>query len=829
MNSLRFAWTALWREWRAGELLILIAALSIAVAALTGVGFLVGRIDAAVALQASEILAGDLRLESTEPIGAAYEQEAAQRGISSARITQTLTVVLNGDRTQLANLFAVGAGYPLRGVVRIADQAFGAARIADDRPGAGEIWADSRLLAALGADLHSELAIGRARFRVTAVLVSRPDQGATFSDLAPSLLMQGADLAKTQLIQPGSRVRYALTFAGTAGAIAGFRAWLDGARAPRERLQDVRQSAPQVSNSVERAGRFLSLASLVAVLLAGVAVAMAARRYVQRHLDAVALMKTLGATRRYVLVVALWQLIIMAAIAIALGAGLGFAAQTALLYLLRDLFATALPPATPGPLLLGAATAVAVLCGFALPPQLQLTRVPAIRVLRRDSGPPPPWLWAAFLPALAAVVSLIYVVLRDTQLAAGFVAGMTAFALILVAAGLLLLRLSASLRSRVGIAWRYGLANLARRRAETLLQLAAFGFGLSVLLLLGIVRGELLEDWRRSLPADTPNYFFINIPPTEKDALQDYLQSVGARTTRMLPMIRARLTAINGVAVEERPFGSRRGEGFASREQNITWAAQPGEGNQVIAGSWWSEAQFAAPLVSLASEFQEGLGVGIGDQLTFDVAGEIYEVRVASIRRVKWDSFQPNFFIVFPPRLLQDVAGTWMTSAYYRPSNTRDIANLVRRFPSVSIFDMADLLGQVRRIIDKAALAVQAVFLFTMFAGLTVLLAAVQASREERRFEAAILRTLGASRATILRGVLAEFLTLGALAGCLAAAAASVGGYVLARRILDLHFQWHAWVWVAGIVGGAVIVGAAGFLATRSAVARAPLLALRAG
>lgn len=830
MKALGLALRTLAREWRSGELGVLLLALTVAVAALTGVGFLVGRISAAVALQASSVLAADVRLSSPRTLSDDYFSEAARRGLASSRSTSLLSVVFNGDASELTNLTAVTAGYPLRGRLLTAAEPFAPGTPAAGIPAPGEVWPASKLLAAVGARVGSQLSIGAATLRVTRVLISRPDQGGTFAELAPSLIMNAADLPATRLIQPGSRASYAGLFAGQRAAIEDFKDWLSAHKLRGERLRDITDASPQVRNAVDRAGRFLSLASLVSVLLCAIAVAMAARRYVHRHLDTVALLKTLGATRAFTLSVAVLQLLALALVAALLGAVLGFLAQEWLLRTIRGLLAvTELPAPGLAPLALGVMTAIAVLAGFALPPLIQLGRVPALRVLRRDVGPPPPLVLLAFGPAVAVVAFLIYWVVRDARLFLYLAVGLAAFVAVLAAAGTGLVLLAGRLRGRVGVAWRFGVANLSRRRAESVVQLVAFGAGIMVLLLLGIIRDDLNSDWKRTLPPDLPNYFFINIPPGERDAFIRFVGEQGARTTRVLPMIRGRLTAINGRVIEEGRRGGRgEEEGFATREQNLTWTNDLGTDNRIVAGSWWTEQDAGRPLVSLATEFQEALGARLGDRLTFDVGGETIEATVASIRKVKWDSFRPNFFIVFAPGVLDRVAGTYMTSAYFRPGTARTLAELAHRFPSVSIFDIEELLAQVRAVLDKAALAVQSVFVFTLFAGLTVLLAAVQSSRDERRYESAMLRTLGASRGTVVQGVLAEFVTLGTLSGLIAAAGASLAAYFLTTRWLELRYTFDLTPWWVGVLGGALLVAAGGWLATRSVVNQPPLTTLRA-
>jgi putative ABC transport system permease protein len=618
-------------------------------------------------------------------------------------------------------------------------------------------------------------------------------------------------------------------FAGDRAAIDLFKSWLLANKKRSERLLDITQESPQIKNAVERAGRFLSLASLVSVLLCAIAVAMSARRYVHRHLDSVALLKTLGATRAFTLGVSILQLLMIAIAATIVGSVIGYLAQEWLARTIRGLLNSDLPPADLKPLAIGFITAVAVLAGFALPPLLQLSRVPTIRVLRRDIGPPPVYVVLAFGPAVIAVCFLIYWVVRDSWLFMWFTIGLVGFLALLSVAGAGLVSLAGRLRGSVGVAWRYGVANLSRRRAESLIQIVAFGTGIMVLLLLGLVRNDLARDWRISLPENLPNFFFINIPASDRVAFVKDLEQRGATPTRLMPMIRGRMTAINGRPIEGMRFNGQEGEDNATREQNLSWAAELGPDNRVVEGKWWGPQDYGKPLVSLATEFQESLRVKLGDTLTFDIAGETLTVTIANFRKVKWDSFQPNFFMVFAPGNLERVTGTYLTSVHFDSKQARSLASLARKYPSVSIFDIEDLLERVRSVFDKAVLAVQSVFFFTLFAGLTVMMAAVQASRDERRYESAMLRTLGASRATVLKGVLAEFTTLGLLSGLLAALGASIGGYFVATRVLEMKYGFDERVWLTGTLGGALLVAFSGWLATRSVINHPPVTTLRAG
>jgi putative ABC transport system permease protein len=827
MIALQFALRGLRRDLKSGELAVLLLALLVAVASLTAVGFFTDRIGRAVTTQAGEVLAADLRLESPREISAAYDTAARDRGLQVARILSMPSVVFHGEASSLVALRAVGSGYPLRGRLKIADEPFGPSRPTAAIPGPGEAWADSRLLARLGVPVGARLAVGAHEVTVTQVLDYRPDQGAGFGDLSATLMINLADVPATELIQPGSRVSRALLFAGDSGDVENFREYLRGAKQPGERLQAIADASPQIRASSDRAGRFLSLASLVSVLLAAIAVAMAARRYATRHLDSVALMKCMGASQGFVLRQTLVQLVCIALLVTLLGAMVGYLAQAGLAWLLRDLIRSDLPPPGLKTAWLGLVTAVTILIGFALPPLLQLKRVPPARVLRRNLEPPPLRYAAAYVFAIGAVLALLYWLVRDARLVTVVAAGIGGTFLALAGAGWLLVKALRPLRRGVGVAWRYGLANIARRGRDSIVQIVAFGLGLMVLLLLALVRNDLLADWRASLPIDAPNYFMINIRPDEGTAIEAFFRERGLPPTDLVPLVRARLTAINEVPVDRIKFEGDRAQGFVEREANLTWARALRDDNRLVSGNWWAEGDGGGARVSVEQEYAERLGLKLGDTVTYDVAGEPVSATVTSLRDVRWDSFQPNFFMVFSPGVLDDVTGTLITSVHVKPEQRPALVDLVRQFPEVTIIDLDALLSQVRDVMDKAALAVQYVFLFTLVAGLMVLLAAVQATRDERRYESAMLRTLGASRRVVFQGVAAEFTALGLLAGLLAAFGATVVGYFLAREVFNLAYTPDPWVWVVGICGGGLLVGVAGILAARSVVTQPPVETLR--
>jgi len=829
MKALRLALLALIRDARSGELGVLMLALLVAVSALTAVGFFTSRVSRAVEQQAGEVLAADLRVRSSNEIDRAYFDLARSKGLQTAELATFPSVIMRADDSALTAIRAVSPRYPLRGRVKVADEPFGAAYEVDALPGPMEVWPEARLLAQLNASRGDRITVGSAEFTITRVLDYRPDQGAAFVDLAPSLLMRLEDLPATGLVQPGSRVSYAALFAGDAAAIAALKEDLTARKKAGERIVDLNEASPQIQSAIDRAGRFLNLSALVTLLLAAIAVAIAARRYVARHLDTAALMKSMGAPQALVLQISVLELLIIGLLAGILGTAIGYAAQAGIGLLLKDLVRGVLPPPALDAMWLGVMTSVLILVGFALPPLLQLRRVPPARVLRRNLEPPPLRYLTVYGTAVAALIALLAWLLQDAKLLIYVLAATAVTFAVLMLAGWMLVRLLSRLRGSVGVAWRYGMANIARRGRDSVIQIVAFGLGLMVLLLLALVRNDLMRDWQASLPVDAPNYFMMNMRPDQGPGVQQFLVDHGIAAPALVPMIRARLTGINKADTAELKTTNEQARDFLDREANLTWASELQSDNRIVAGQWWSQTAGNDPQVSVEAELAHSLGLKLGDVLTYDVAGETIEARVTSFREVKWDSFRPNFFMVFSPGVLDSATGTLITSVHIPQQQRSLLSEFTRQFPEVVAIDLEAILAQVRGVMDKATLAVQYVFGFTLLAGITVLLAAIQATRDERRYESAMLRTLGASRRTVLQGVAAEFTTLGLLAGTLAAFGASAAGYFLATRLFNLTYSFDPLVWIVGLISGALLVGISGTLATRSVVNHPPVATLRGG
>ncbi len=819
--ALRFAL----RAWRAGELSVLMAALAVAVAAVTTVSFFTDRVRQALATQANQLLAADLVLVADHPLADGFATEATARGLAHSSTMSFPSMVRAGERFQLAEVKAVAAGYPLRGTLRISDTPFGNGAPITGGPAPGTAWVDTRLLQALGIGVGGQIEVGVIKLRIAGVVVKEPDRAGDFFNIAPRLMLHVDDVAASGLIQTGSRVSHRLLLAGEQRAVQAYRAWAKARLGRGERLEGVEDARPEMRAALERAQRYLGLAALVAAVLAAAAVALASRQFVARHLDACAMLRCLGASQATILSLYLAQFALIGLAASVAGAGLGLPGQALLAHLLEGRIVETLPLPGPWPAAEGILVGVLLLFAFATAPLAHLRRVPTLRVLRRDLGAPSGFGLAGYGFGIVLVAGLIVYRAGELKLGAWVLAGLAGAAAVALATGWLLVHSLGTLRLHAHGMWFYGLANVGRRRASSVIQVAAFALGLMALLLLALVRGDLLEGWKQALPPDAPNRFVINIQRDQLDAILGFFPAHGLGLPHLYPMVRGRLIAVNGRPVSARDYAEERAKRLVEREFNLSWAERPREDNAIVAGRWWRSA--AAEEFSVETGIAQTLGIRLGDRLRYDIAGTSVEAPVTSLRKVDWDSMRVNFFVVATPALLAGQPASYITSFYLPAGREATLGELVRSFPNVTVIDVAAILEEVRGIMQQVAQAVEFVFLFTLVAGIVVLYAAVVASRDERLYEAAIMRTLGAARSQLRRAQWLEFLTVGALAGLIAATGASATGFLLAREVLNLAYHFNPWIVLAGVALGAVGVGMAGWAATRKIATAAPLATLR--
>ena len=815
------------RNWAAGELRVLLLALVIAVASVTTVGFFADRVQSALDAQANELLGGDLVVIADQPLPQDFVDAARAEKLAIAQTRTFPSMVAAGGAVNLAEIKSVSAGFPLRGRIRVTEAVGSPEREVEGGPRAGTAWIGVALAARLNLKVGDTLSVGRAPLTVAAIITREPDSVLDYFGIAPRVLMNEADLAATGLIQVGSRVTHRLLVSGDEEAVHRFRAQAHAKLARGQRVEGVRDARSEVRTALDRAQRFLGLASLLSVVLASVAVALAARRFSQRQTDAAAMMRCLGATQADIFGIHAWQFAALGLAACALGSLVGYGAQAVLARWLMAFFTVSLPLPGPLPALRGAVIGFVLLLGFTLPPLIRLRSASTLRVLRRDLAPAEPLSAAAFLLGLAALSGLIIWQAGDVKLGAIALGGFAAALAVAAIAGYGLIRLVSRLRGAASGPWRYGLANLRRRTGASLVQIMALGLGIMAMLMLTLVRSELITNWQQSMPADMPNRFAINIQGDQMPDVKRHFAELKLFSPDLYPMVRGRLVAIGERNIGPGDYTDPRAKRLAEREFNLSWGAQLRADNKVLAGKFW-EPDSKAKEFSVEEGIAKTLGIKLGDTLTFDVAGSRFSAAVTSLRKVDWDSFKPNFFVIASPGLLQAYPASWITS-FHLPAGREDVVSgLVQRFPNVSVIDLSALMAQFQRITDQVSRAVEFVFLFAIAAGLVVLFAAISSTQDERIFEGAILRTLGASRWQLTILQLAEFLAIGLLAGTVAAVGAVALALVLADRVLGVPYVFHWMLPFTGILVGGLGVAIAGLLGTRSAVTSPPLQTIRA-
>lgn len=813
MIAVRLAFKLLRQDLASGELRLLGLALVLAVAAATAVSFFTDRVRQGLHEQGASLIAADLAIEHADPLPHDLMAGARQRGLQTSAWLTFPSVVFNGERPVLVQVKGVDADYPLRGALLIRSQPGQNAQPITGPPPSGSIWVAPRLLTLLNAKVGDSVPLGELTVRIAGVIAKEPDSGGNLFQFAPRVMIDSSALADSGLLGPASRVKHRLLVAGPRAGVARYRNWVQKQLPPGAQLFDLNNARPELRLALERATAFLNLAALTASLLAAAALAISSRGYIRRQSAAAALMRSLGARAGLVLGIFTVRLLVIALIASALGSLAGLLGQQLLVELVGGWFAVDLP--TPGVdgALVGLLLGLGLMAGFALPPLIRLSRVPPLQVLRggglSETGHLVDWLLAGL-----ALVGLAFWQADDAALAGRLLGGLLASLLLFYGAAGLLLRLATTALPTLGGSWRAGAAALQRHAAMTRLQLAAFGLAITVLLVLTTVRGDLLNTWQASLPPQTPDHFLINIQPGEVAPLTALLRKHGIADAALHPMIRGRLVAINDQSVEPQAFDSPRARRLATREFNLSRATTLQADNRIVAGRWWGDSGSQSAGWSVEAELADTLGISLGDTLSFDVAGNRVSAPVTSLRSVRWDSFNANFFVIGSPAVLDRQPATYITS-FYLADQQPLLRALSERFPGVSVLDAGALLDQVRQVIARGAHAVQAVFGFTLLTALVLLLAVMQTQAAQRARETGVLRSLGASNKQLLGASAVEFGGLGLLAGLLGATMASVMGWLLASQVFELAWLPDAQLWLTGLAVGVLSIGLTGLAVSR--------------
>ncbi len=818
------------RNAKSGEARVLLVALLIAVASVTTVAFFADRVESALNRQANEMIAADAVIVSDKPVATRFVDEASRLKLNKAEAVSFPSMVsgdeAKGQGVNLADIKAVTEGFPLRGKIRIADQPGAPDRDATGVPQPGTAWVPEVLLARINANVGDTLKVGAVTLKIAAVIVKEPDSVLDYFGVAPRVLINKDDLAATRLIQVGSRVSYRLLVAGEKNETEEFIKTFKGKMERGERIESVRDARSEVRIALERSQNFLGLAALLSVILASVAVALAARRYSQRQLDSAAMMRCLGASQADIFALNLWQFLTLGVIACVLGAAVGYIAQLGLAATLAGIFNVALPAPTVTPALQGLAIGMVLLLGFTLPPLLALRKVPTLRVLRRDLDPFDAGATFAYLMGFVTLAGLIVWRAGDTRLGGFAVAGFVIALGVAAVAGWVLIRLAGSLRGATSGSWRYGIANMKRHSGGSLVQIIALGLGIMAMLMLTLVRTDLIGRWQQTMSVDIPNRFVINIQNDQVAAIKSYFAELKLATPDLFPMVRGRLVEINEKKIVPSEFKNEAARRTSEREFNLSWAAKLQSDNKIVAGTFW-QADSTEKQFSVEEGIAKTLGINVGDTLTYDIAGSRFTAKVTSLRKVSWDSFRANFFVIASPGVLENYPASWITSFNLPAGNEAVVNGMVKQFPNVSVIDLTAIMNQVRTITDQVSNAVSFVFMFALAAGLVVLYAAIASTQDERVFDAAIMRTLGANRRQMIVVQLAEFLAIGLLSGLIASVGAMALAGVLSEKVLNVPYAINWWIPLIGMGGGAIGIAIAGLLGTRKAVDSPPLATIR--
>ena len=826
MKNVRLMFKQCWRDARAGDLRLLALAVLIAVAAVTSVGFLADRVGRALERDAAQMLGADLVVESSSAIPESWVSRAQGSGLSTVRSWQFPSMVGGDTGLMLASLKGVESGYPQRGALRTVTVLGGPELTTTTAPEIGQVWVDPQILAQTGLKIGQTIKVGDLRLTIARAIAYEPDRGPQFVNLAPRVMLRAEDLLRSGLITTGSRIAYALLIAGDGYEVERYRVWLDSVMQSGQKILTVESGRPEIRRSLDRAQQFLALVAMLAVLIAAVAVALGARRFGQRHRNSVAMMRCLGATQAQVSTILIGEFVVVGVIASIAGGVVGWFVQMAGVSMLAGLVGADLPGAGWAPAAQGLFAGLWLLLAFAWPPLRALRHVPPSQILRTQAQPIPLQSWLGYALGVSGFLLLMWWVARDIKLGAGLAAGFVAAAALFALVSLACLWLLGKVRGQLDgfPVLRFALAGVIRRRGATVAQTSALAIGMMAILLLAIVRTDLLAGWQRTLPSDAPNRFLINVQTDQVDEVQRTLSQVGLTAVRLSPMIRGRLIARNGTPVSAADYTDARAQRLVEREFNLSYASQVPEPRQIVAGR---DLNPKANEVSLETGLAKSLRLELGDTLEFDVAGESVKVIVTSLRRVDWDSMRANFFAILTPTALADAPQTWMTAFHLPPGGTRTTQELLERFPNITVFDVGAILNQLQSILDKVAVAVQGLFVFSLLAGAVVLAAALTATRDERVREAALLRAFGASRRQLAGAMRTELLAIGAVAGVLASFGANLAAWALSTWVFEFDMQFSLWPWLVGVTVCMLGAWLAGALVLQGVLKTPPLTILR--
>jgi len=825
MSYFKLALRLLWRDARSGELTILLMALIIAVTSSTAISLFSDRLQGTMNQQAADFMAADLLITSPTKVANAWLEKAQQLNLKAANGAEFSTMLIENDQLLLSSLKAVSQHYPLRGYLKTRQADYQDEQKVYSGPKVGKVWVDQRVLTSLNLSIGEPLQVGELSLTISRILSYEPDKSGTFYSLSPRVMIHTDDLVKTAILQAGSRVQYLFQFSGEEAAIKQFSAWLDGKLSPSQRLLDVHDNRPEIGAALERAERYLGLSSILVILIAGVAIAMAARRYTERHFNATAILRCLGCQQNQVLSLYGIQILVVGLVGSSIGCLLGWFAQYGLFYLLADLLPSTIASASLLALIIGFITGLVTLLGFALPPLLRLKKVSPLRVLRRELEPLSSSAWLVYGLAASIIAGMVWYFTQDLILSLIIIG--VGFVTLSVLAGLIIVILIAVKRflPRLNLSWRLGVQELVREPKANVGQILAFSITLLAMLLSFTVRNDLLKDWQNQLPVNAANYFAINIFPEQVADLRLLFKQKDIPTGEFYPVVRGRLISVNDQLAKQIVTKDSVGERSIQRDLSLTWSSRLPEGNEIIAGNW--QAVQSSHQVSIEQELAESLNASVGDKLGFTIRQKDFTAVISSIRKVQWDNMKPNFYLIFSSGTLDSYPSTFITSFYLSEKNKPALNQLLKEYPSMTVLEVEMLLKQFEKILAQLTQAIDYLLLFALLAGISVLFASIYASLDARVHTGALLRTLGANRKLLKKSQFIEFATLGFIASLLAIIAKELISYFLYQHVFHLSYQANYWVWLVMPVMVSISLGFAGMRGLKRVITSSPVQVLR--
>ncbi len=820
------SWRFVIRDWRAGELWLLVLSLLMAVSISTAVALFSDRLQLALGRQVAEVIGADMVISSPRLLSEQVSREIRSSKLEQSTVVEFPSVVLAGEEMQLVSAKAVESHYPLRGYIRTAPGPFADDTPTEDVPAPGEAWLEPRLFPLLGVEVGDTVTLGAKELTITRAITLETDRGGDFYSFSPRLMFNMIDIQATEVIQPGSRVSWKTLLAGERRQLKQLETALEGKLDAGEQLIHSDDGRRDLRNSVVRLRQFLGLASMAAIILAGIAIAMATRRFAERRFDNAAIMRCLGGSRRQVLNLLVGELVLLAIVVAIPGVAAGWLLQAGLVGLLKGILPAWLPQPGLLPLFVGGATGIVTLLGFGLAPLLRLQHVSPLRVLRRELVPAPASSWLVYGLSLSSIALLLWYYTGELLMTAGLVlAGAGILAVVSLILKVLLQRLYHTGSGRpMPLYWRLGLQRIARESGHSTAQLLAFSLTFMAMAIVLVLRTDLLDQWQKNLPEKTPNYFAMNIQPGEVSDYRQFMVDHDIDAKGLFPIVRGRLTQINGADVREAVSKEQRGHNSLNRELNLTWSETLPETNTIIDGQWWQRGQ--NDVVSVEKEMAERLGIDIGDQLTFMISGRELSASVASIRTVQWESFQPNFYMIFPAGLLEEYPVSWLNSFYLSDENKVQLNELITHLPTLTLLDLDAVIAQVRKMLEQSVIAVEAMLGALLLAGLLVMASVIESSIDLRLKEGALIRSLGGTRRQLIIMQAGEFVLFGFVSGLIAAAGTELCIYWMNTKVFELPWQPLWWLWATLPPAGALVIGISGWLGVQKVIRQSPSVIL---